>query len=1551
MRTPPSSPRSINPTMNDRLMIAIFAAIERRMTPSILESIQGWRIENTRATPWTYDVINSTVDSSAAVGLINEILTRMPMLLSTVTNNMPMRRLSMNGLKIFDFAVYNLRADIVEYLLSKKDYVEKIDPTTFYKPINISYSNGRMRKVPSLFHLMVKTKNKYYTGTRSVEEKLSKMYKEIMKVTPDGTFKLAMHNHGWFRNNEKLPLEMLFKPLFEDFGIWENYDSDDENIDEQDPDDMLSDIADTYTMLQESLIIYPYLDFLHSIGDNPSRVVVDRIRDLHARLLTIETEIETFLHTSQLITELFENEIGSFFNSSIENVDPYWTENDVINMTNITNSLIFNSPENLEEGVLEWLKNYEFQYSNSKRKWVIPSKAMPIDLGANNYSKVFKYRLQDDTELPYRYWWGGRDDPLMFYEQDIPVSRHDKVRLLDPISGYETWEIIDFKSLNGQNYEYTQYLAQGIPVHIRRRENSIYQNEKRDKPYNVFLVRGRRRTDVSVVTQYVYVSNYEIEFVQTGNFLSDINDVTQWDHWTRENHYWDDDMQIWRAARTLYDSSDEDDETDINNRRYMNDSDYEWDSEDESWENRAESGEYERDPNGEWRWVPNQHIVGSERNVGFWQDENYGWDDESHMWFEIHDDILGSTENRRYHRENGRHWEPEEESWVDDEDGDDEGDYATYSSGEEEEELSHNRLLELLDYNNVTNREIYYDDGGQIRLGDHVLVNNDVVGIVITILGSGLVLVLEENFTRRNKSDLKFIFRMAIYTRPAGMFIDGNIVNDNWTNIHMRNVKIGDIVRKPPESRRMKVVRINDDNSVICKPFGLGVSPETLSTYRILSSKLVLEEKTKRKSRDGMGPVVLFPDKTIVTYGDLKATHTRASRPVRKNDIITAVINNETKVLLIDFVEFIYRSRTDGTTFMSPQIICSEAAGEIADVAEDFVLNVERSLRVTYRGHSVDKLDINGTDKPIVSQSLKYPGGRYIRTNDVVCYSKNRHAFEDITNMLFKIRTIGNTNLSDDDIAWTDPVNNISPGPLIYIQEIKEEDRATAIAAGRVIATTKNRLRWLSSDVTSDLTTPLITRRGNNNAANNPFDSVPPPGFNSTSSVSRRLNFSGIGTSLNVYIQQGSSEFRTRPLFYFEQENAPPFEIVETENYIKIGDRVEDRYKDDDYAWKVVGLANLNHQADDDKYEHVTNKEYIVPPDSSSEKYILPYTRDKRGAVIVIKNENNEYRRVIAFDIIKYKVRAFPGMEYTLESFRKVRLPRGSKSLTLKIPDEDIYCDVGDSSSSKIQPVIVSESNRNEYAKQGDIWFVFCAKELQAYLNSREGHHGFTWNARDDDSNTFNEGRLHNSNPFTKNRIYFVKFMDQKMIDLHLQNLEKKKQQKKEQTGPSMQIKRLTDKEVEDFKKRINKLKEELKKLEEGKGTDRAIKEVKDKIFRLEQPLSQTEFAKAEDNYKEIVTNNMIMMMQKQRDSARRRLDEAEKAGNQREIIAAKQSIQQFTRMIESQIAAEMKRREAAQKKRPREEDDETKEEDSVASRVRQRRRNELLVNFIKLKI
>ena len=307
-------------------------------------------------------------------------------------------------------------------------------------------------------------------------------------------------------------------------------------------------------------------------------------------------------------------------------------------------------------------------------------------------------------------------------------------------------------------------------------------------------------------------------------------------------------------------------------------------------------------------------------------------------------------------------------------------------------------------------------------------------------------------------------------------------------------------------------------------------------------------------------------------------------------------------------------------------------------------------------------------------------------------------------------------------------------------------------------------------------------------------------------------------------------------------------------------------------------------------------------------------------------------------------------------------MPNAKNSLTLKIPDEEIYCDVGDSSSSKFQPVIVSERDYSrpatststplKYSKQGDIWFVFCAKELQAYLNSREGHHGFTWNARDDDSNLFNEGRLHDSNPFTKNEIRFVKFMTQEMIDLHLQNLaKKKKEQKPLQEKRPVQIKQLTDKEVEVFKKRIAKLKKELKTLEEGKGTDKAIKEVKDEIFRLEQPLSQSEFAKAEDNYKEIVTNNMIMMMKKQRDSAKRRLAEAEKSGNQREIIAAKQSIDQFTKMIESQIAAEMKRREAAQKKRPREDDDETKEEDSVASRVRQRRRNDLYLNFIKLKI
>lgn len=1534
-------------TRNEKLLIAIFSTINRTLTPQMLSDIASANIYLVESNNFivSRNAMAFNTDPPIAVKFIYEILTRVPVLLETPATNMPANMASLNGVKIFDFAVYEMRGDLVEHLLKYKGFISKISPSMFHHPVNIGLNRrGQMSSVPSLFHLVVKT----YLKNGAFINRFKKMYKAIMKVTPDGVFKLAMHNHGWDGNDKQIPLEILLQPLFDRFGKWENLDSEDEEEGE-DPDDMLSDIAEIYDDLYDLLSGDLFLDYLHYTGDTPSRVVVDRIRDLYNQLSAIENEIDNLVNTSQLITEFFKSEMGSYF-GDLDDVDPYWTENDVINMSNITNNFITKSPENLQEtpDVLKWFERYEFQYSNSLGRWVHPLNPMPIELGAN----MFKYKIQNGTQLPYRYWWQGRDDPLMFYEQDTPVSRHDIVRLLDPVSGYETWEIIDFKSVEGQDQPYRQYMPMGIPVHIRRRENSIYQNEKRDKPYNIFLVRGKRRTDVSVVTQYLYVSNYEIEFVEAGNFLSDINDVTQWDFWSGRNHYWDNDMRIWRSNRSLFESDDEqetDDDgdiDDINNTRYIDDSDYEWSSDEDQWVDRSELAEYEKDENGEWRWVPIQHIIGSDRNVEFWQDENYGWDDETNMWFEIHDDILGSAENRRYHHDRGRHWDAEQESWVEDEDGDDENEYDRVSEGEDQEELSHDRLLELAGYERNTGltSQMYYDSGGEIRTGDHVLVNNYVVGIVMKPEINDRVLVLYDGgISTTDKSTLKFIYRMAIYTRRGAIFTS----DDKWFNISMRAVKIGDIVERHMTGAgrpRRKIVKAIYDTEVAC-----AFVEEPDATVFLRAEDLFLIEKSKRKSRDGMNPVALFPDKSLITYGALKAANTRQSRPVRKHDIITAILNNETKVLLIDFVEYFSRNGV-----ITPQLLCSETVGEIANVEEDFILNADRSLQITYRGHSIDKRDMNGTDISIESMSLKYPGGRYIRRNDVVCYSKNRAAFgEDITNMIFKIRTIGSTNLEDFEIASTDPVNNLSPGPLIYIQEIKREDYRTGMAAGRVIATTKNRLRWLTSrigNMTSLYPIPSIARLGRDDAANNPLNrptivAPPPP---STAPVSRRLEFSEIGMPLRVYIE---SRIQSRKLFYFEQEKSPPFEIVETETDIIIGDRVEHRYKQDDYAWTVVGLAHKNHQADDDKYEHVTNKEYVVPPTEGSNKYRLPSMRDKRGAVIVIKNEKDEYRRVIAFDIMKYMVRALLGLDYSLESFRKVRLPNAKNSLTLKIPDEEIYCDVGDSSSSKFQPVIVSESTKGEYSKQGDIWFVFCAKELQAYLNSREGHHGFTWNARDDDSNLFNEGRLHYSNPFTKNEIRFVKFMDQKMIDLHLQNLaKKKKEQKPLQEKRPVQIKQLTDKEVEDFKKRIAKLKEELKTLKEGKGSDKAIKEVKDEIFRLEQPLSQSEFAKAEDNYKEIVTNNMIMMMQKQRDSARRRLDEAEKANNQREIIAAKQSIEQFTKMIESQIAAEMKRREA-QNKRPREDDDESKEEDTVASRVRQRRRNELYLNFIKLKI
>ena len=161
------------------------------------------------------------------------------------------------------------------------------------------------------------------------------------------------------------------------------------------------------------------------------------------------------------------------------------------------------------------------------------------------------------------------------------------------------------------------------------------------------------------------------------------------------------------------------------------------------------------------------------------------------------------------------------------------------------------------------------------------------------------------------------------------------------------------------------------------------------------------------------------------------------------------------------------------------------------------------------------------------------------------------------------------------------------------------------------------------------------------------------------------------------------------------------------------------------------------------------------------------------------------------------------GVYYSIEEFRSYRLP--NKGLWYGVKENE-NCDIGTFGGSKYCPVKVDVSSDEldtEWDRSGSQLYIFCAKELQEWLNTELP----------------NYRALHNKNPFNNKRIYGVQLLTQAEIDEELakQNVPKTLKRKRE-SGESrleqLKLKLANMEENEDNKDKIIFLKRQISVLE-----------------------------------------------------------------------------------------------------------------------------------------
>ena len=168
------------------------------------------------------------------------------------------------------------------------------------------------------------------------------------------------------------------------------------------------------------------------------------------------------------------------------------------------------------------------------------------------------------------------------------------------------------------------------------------------------------------------------------------------------------------------------------------------------------------------------------------------------------------------------------------------------------------------------------------------------------------------------------------------------------------------------------------------------------------------------------------------------------------------------------------------------------------------------------------------------------------------------------------------------------------------------------------------------------------------------------------------------------------------------------------------------------------------------------------------------------------------------------------GVYYSIEEFRSYRLPNKGLWYGEK---ENENCDIGTFGGSKYCPVKVDVSSDEldiEWDRSGSQLYIFCAKELQEWLNTQVP----------------NYRALHNKNPFNNKEIHGVQLLTQAEIDEELakRNVPKTLKRKRE-SGES----------------RLEQLKAKLANMEENENNKDKIIFLKRQISVLESLISDSE--------------------------------------------------------------------------------------------------------------
>lgn len=162
---------------------------------------------------------------------------------------------------------------------------------------------------------------------------------------------------------------------------------------------------------------------------------------------------------------------------------------------------------------------------------------------------------------------------------------------------------------------------------------------------------------------------------------------------------------------------------------------------------------------------------------------------------------------------------------------------------------------------------------------------------------------------------------------------------------------------------------------------------------------------------------------------------------------------------------------------------------------------------------------------------------------------------------------------------------------------------------------------------------------------------------------------------------------------------------------------------------------------------------------------MIDYTVQQTAQQPVARNLANELNRVAPRP-------ARLGEIYTLNEFRTIGFPVEEDRLTFTVPGKDLDCDVGDYETTKYMPVKLDVErsrpttgqwiSRHNWDVDGSgKLYLFCAQDLRQYLTTRQGTYGLSV----DNSDTFFENRMSDTNPFNRKKILGVQYLTREEIE------------------------------------------------------------------------------------------------------------------------------------------------------------------------------------------